>query len=121
MKFWEALKYLEENPDHKIRNDAFMGASWIYKRKDTLYFHNYEDKPEWDGVFETSYIHLDGWEIYPPAHNFEWALELLRAEKPIRRRSWNEGKCLREGMAHLSLQGNDLTIGDLFAEDWVLA
>lgn len=118
MKFWEAMKYLDENPGGKIQGAWMTSGIIYYSKAPNGALLKWEDNhPSWQIS-----IDLDAdWRVYVEGHNFEWALQQLRKKFPVQRKSWNDGKHLREGIRYLKLHGDDLSVADLFAEDWVLA
>ena len=122
MKFEEALKELRKGK--KIRRATWSVDNYIFMN-DCGDF-----EACWCGgtVMPLRYLQAEDWEVIVETHDWDWAVEILRIGKRVRRLGWNPSKkfiytepnnnyvmlCTQHGCAPYKFRGNEFT-----SADWV--
>jgi hypothetical protein len=123
MKFWEAMKALEEGK--KVRQPHWLSGTYIHIQDHYITQDSGNTAPT---VFHIRAI-MDGWELYEePGHDWAWAKEQLRRFNYVQRKSWNSMSIFyhhTNDLIYMEMDGTErpyvTDLDDQDATDWVLA
>jgi hypothetical protein len=109
MKFWEAMKALEEGK--KVRASHYAKGAYIFRAGRDVWTSWGSCLPSTFGIsaFETE------WELYEePGYDFEWALSQVKAGKRVARNAY-------PGLVYSKTDNATVSLSDMAATDWRLA
>jgi|HubBroStandDraft_3_1064219.scaffolds.fasta_scaffold108180_4 hypothetical protein len=127
MKFWQAMKALEDG--QHVRRKDWKDNGKIYKASEKIFYENDIGRGNW---FPTLNDFFSEWEIYEePRLTFSQVVKGLKDGKKFRRKSWNFEECYihahRDTGEIIFSEANRLgmhspfnfCLQDLEADDWI--